>query len=477
MLTMIAWLDPDKEGKLKKQGHGVKTWKSRWFILKDSTLYYFKKKGDKKPKATIPLSGGLVSVYPKVRTHTLELYSIALDKFYYLQAEDQLDLNSWIQALKIACISATTPFNIKQDVDLDSATGFQNLPLEWEAVLLSSGITKNEVIEQSDAVLNVLKFSQKKLTRAQIWQWCTPMPDKEYIPSLHVLVSDPSRRDLFTNLQKIGTGGFGEVYVAFSEETKIDVAIKTISINKDNDIALCKEINFMKSSIHSNIVQYFDSFIVDNKQLWVVMELMDGGCLTDILSQFEHVNLDESHIAYVCLMTLRALNYMHLSHRIHRDIKSDNVLLNTKGAVKIADFGFSAQLTKERTLRHSTVGSPYWMAPELIDGDDYGIKVDIWSLGIMLIEMLESEPPYLDVPPLRAMFLITTEGIPPLKEKHKYSPELVHFYNECLEQDVEKRATSHQLLQHPFLLKACSPDKFAEVVYQTRRIFSLDSFN
>eukprot|EP01124_Arcella_intermedia_P020320 TRINITY_DN2779_c0_g4_i2.p1 TRINITY_DN2779_c0_g4~~TRINITY_DN2779_c0_g4_i2.p1 ORF type:complete len:116 (+),score=36.24 TRINITY_DN2779_c0_g4_i2:237-584(+) len=108
------------------------------------------------------------------------------------------------------------------------------------------------------------------------------------------------------------------------------------------------------------------------------------------------------------------------------------------------------------------------MAPELIEGQDYGIKVDIWSFGILLREMLESEPPYIEFPPLRALFMVTSKGIPPLKEEHKYSPELVQFYNQCLEKDVEKRPTSDLLLEHPFLLKACSPDQLVFVINQAR---------
>eukprot|EP01124_Arcella_intermedia_P020313 TRINITY_DN2779_c0_g1_i6.p1 TRINITY_DN2779_c0_g1~~TRINITY_DN2779_c0_g1_i6.p1 ORF type:complete len:480 (+),score=120.13 TRINITY_DN2779_c0_g1_i6:137-1576(+) len=479
---MDNWSSPDKEGELKKQGHVVKSWKTRWFILKNTNLYYFKKKGDVKPIDLVPLSGATVCVDSKMkREHTFELYSPGMDKLFYVQASTKEELNSWIQALEKACFTVGTPFNVKQKihVDFDSATGFEGLPPEWEASLKSSGITKNEVIAESGVVLDVLKFNDKlknKNTPAggPREDEYAPMPATESTLSLKDLVSDPSRKDLFTNLERLGGGASGEVYIAYWEEKKIQVAIKTIPINKENNILLCTEINFMKSSIHANIVQFIDSFIVDQRNLWVVMELMDGGCLTDVLEQFEYINMDESHISYVCLMTLRALNYMHTSHRIHRDIKSDNVLLNNKGEVKIADFGYAAQLTQERTFRHTVVGTPYWMAPELIRGQDYGVKVDIWSLGIMLMEMLESEPPYLEFPPLRALFLITTKGIPPLKEVHKYSPELVNFYSMCLEKDVEKRATSDQLLQHPFLLKACTPDKFAPVILQARAL-SLDS--
>jgi serine/threonine protein kinase len=167
-------------------------------------------------------------------------------------------------------------------------------------------------------------------------------------------------------------------------------------------------------------------------------------------------------------MTLRALRYIHRSHRIHRDIKSDNILLNSKGEVKIADFGYAAQLTEEKNKRRTVVGTPYWMAPELIRGHDYGTKVDIWSTGIMLMEMIEGEPPYLEYPPLRALFLITTKGIPPIQKPDLFSNDLIDFYDKCLEKDVDKRPEADYLLEHPFLRRACEHSHFAPVIAEAR---------
>jgi len=226
----------------------------------------------------------------------------------------------------------------------------------------------------------------------------------------------------------------------------------------------------MKESIHPNVVRYQDSFIVDQNFLWVVMELMDGGCLTDVLEMYDQLPLSETQVAYVCLQTMRSLNYIHEGHRIHRDIKSDNLLLNTRGEVKVADFGYAAQLTQDKQKRNTVVGTPYWMAPELIRGHDYGVKVDVWSLGIMVVEMLEAEPPYLKFPPLRALFLITTKGIPPLQNPEKWSSGLHHFLGRCLEREVEDRAETKELLEMEFLSTACSREEFAEVVKESKRL-------
>lgn len=132
---------------------------------------------------------------------------------------------------------------------------------------------------------------------------------------------------------------------------------------------------------------------------------------------------------------------------IHRDIKSDNILIGSRGEVKIADFGYAAQLTQQKTKRNTIVGTPYWMAPELIRGQNYDTKVDIWSLGIMIMEMAEGEPPYMEFPPLRALFLITTKGIPDLKDPGKWSSPFRQFVALCLEKDPEKRPDADELLK------------------------------
>eukprot|EP01121_Diplochlamys_sp_Union-15-3_P002769 TRINITY_DN1255_c0_g2_i2.p1 TRINITY_DN1255_c0_g2~~TRINITY_DN1255_c0_g2_i2.p1 ORF type:complete len:238 (+),score=41.19 TRINITY_DN1255_c0_g2_i2:243-956(+) len=223
----------------------------------------------------------------------------------------------------------------------------------------------------------------------------------------------------------------------------------------------------MKSSKHQNIVEYVDSYLVADK-LWVVMEYMDGGCLTEVLEQFDRIKLSEEEIALICFETLKGLSYIHTMHRIHRDIKSDNILLNLKGETKIADFGYAAQLTRQRDKRNTIVGTPYWMAPELIRGLKYDQKVDLWSLGIMIMEMAEGEPPYMDSPPLRALFLITTKGIPDLKKPSDWSAEFRDFVRLCLQNDVDSRADAATLLQHAYVKKACSPSVLAATIKKAK---------
>ena len=170
------------------------------------------------------------------------------------------------------------------------------------------------------------------------------------------------------------------------------------------------------------------------------------------------------------LQTLQGLKYIHQHHRIHRDIKSDNVLLTSDGQVKIADFGYAAQLTQEKSVRNTIVGTPYWMAPELIRGQNYDKKVDIWSLGIMVMEMAEGQPPYMEFPPLRALFLITTKGIPPLKSDYNWSEDMKNFVAQCLEKDAKTRPSAEDLLKHPFLKRSCDKTSLAVAIDKAKKV-------
>jgi p21-activated kinase 1 len=188
------------------------------------------------------------------------------------------------------------------------------------------------------------------------------------------------------------------------------------------------------------------------ENLWILMELMDGGSLTNIAT---FCDCQEAHIAYFAREVLKGLKYMHDHNKIHRDIKTDNVLIRSDGVVKLADFGYTAQLSGSGESRKSIVGTPYWMAPELIKAKPYSFPVDIWSLGIMCRELAEGEPPFVEYPPMRALFLIVSQGIPEISNKESRSPLFLDFLSRCLVPDPERRATAGELLKHPFLNTAC----------------------
>lgn len=396
-------------------------------------------------------------------------------------------------------ISGPKNFRNPIHVDFNSDTGFVGLPPGWEILLKSGGITKDEILANSAEVLQVLQFHENNFKPASPakpkdttpiienasgnqqpseFKKEVPEADSDDSPKVRKEKRKKSQGDLdwidpgdptliFTNLEKVGEGSSGEVFKGVLKETGEISAIKIISLSGEEKLSSIKnEILMMKSSRHPNVVEHKGTFIKDDK-LWVAMEYMDGGALTEVISICQ---ISEPQIACICKEILQAILAMHKGERIHRDIKSDNVLITIAGDIKLADFGYCVQLTEVADKRNSVVGTPYWMAPELIKGMDYGTSVDIWSLGIAAIEMAEGDPPYLEFPPLRALFLIATHGPPSLKEPEKWSDTFKNFLSCCLELDPQKRATAQELLDHPFLKLACPRRNLTPLILKAKEV-------
>ncbi|KAI5303723.1 signal transducing kinase of the PAK [Ascosphaera pollenicola] len=276
--------------------------------------------------------------------------------------------------------------------------------------------------------------------------------------------ADPTR--IYQSLDKIGQGASGGVYIAREITTNRCVAIKQmdLAVQPKKDLII-NEILVMKESKHRNIVNFIESYVRDGV-LWVVMEYMEGGSLTDVVT---YSMMAESQIASVCRETLLGLQHLHSKGIIHRDIKSDNVLLSMDGNIKLTDFGFCAQINDSNNNKRNTmVGTPYWMAPEIVKHQAYDFKVDVWSLGIMAIEMVDGEPPYLTEVPLRALYLITMNGSPQPREGGNLSASFHEFLAWALKVKPEKRASATELLGHPFLRKCAPLESLAPLVLAAR---------
>ena len=274
------------------------------------------------------------------------------------------------------------------------------------------------------------------------------MSDEQVMTKLREIVSPSVQMDRYTNKVKVGQGASGTVYSATDTKTGKPVAIKCMNLSQQPKKELIiNEIIVMREQQQENIVNYVDSLLVE-EELWVVMEYLEGGSLTDVVTE---TILNEGQIAVICRECLKALEFLHSKSVIHRDIKSDNILLGMDGNVKLTDFGFCAQLDAAAEKRNTMVGTPYWMAPEVVTRKAYGPKVDVWSLGIMAIEMVEGEPPYLNENPLRALYLIATNGTPELQNPEALSDTFKDFLCQCLEMDVSKRGSASELLKHDFM--------------------------
>ena len=376
-------------------------------------------------------------------------------------------------------------------VKKDSEGGLEGLPLEFESMLTAMMAVEERKNEENRLIGKEIVFFQQELNknipkyvyskplnclsqeRPNEQKMEAPMginPDIEIFKAFKedIKTTDAPPEDLgedwafeqikklcqssppteqYKPVGKLGRGACGTVYLAKDKATNSRVAMKNINLKRQDKKLILMEIRVMKDLHHKNIINYITSYVVKN-ELSVIMEYLAGGPLTDVVTQCV---MNEEQIAAVCKETTQGLNYLHSQGIIHRDIKSDNVILGMDGSVKLIDFGFCANVKGDEEKRKTVVGTPYWMAPEVINKKSYGKKIDIWSLGIMALEMKDGRPPYFDEEPLRAMFLIATHTKPEILNWDKCSKCFQDFVDKCLQRNSDDRPSAEELLEHPFL--------------------------
>ncbi|ELP88109.1 serine/threonine protein kinase PAK, putative [Entamoeba invadens IP1] len=344
-----------------------------------------------------------------------------------------------------------------------SDSGLTGFPEEWREKLKEAGFTGDEIKLNEDECKTVVTtgIPNDQPSRAT---FSSNVEEEEDDISGFTTLSDPDEN--YENLAKTLYGDEDE-YMATRKSDGMEVSLRRMRITKKTKRAVVREVSVLSKCKNKNIVQYVECYLI-NDMLWLVTELMNAGELTNVIDLHQSLPMKEPQIAYVCKQVLQALEYLHSMKIIHRDVKSDNILLHRSGAVKLSNFGFAAILTDKNPTRNSIIGTPFWMPPELIKSQNYDTKVDLWSLGITCREASDGTPPYMDLPPMKALFKITTSGIPPLQGN--WDDKFKKFLDRCLCVDPTQRATATQLLADPFLTMECTENEFVDFLDEVRKL-------
>ncbi|CDW55295.1 serine:threonine protein kinase 3 [Trichuris trichiura] len=278
--------------------------------------------------------------------------------------------------------------------------------------------------------------------------------------------------EVFDILCKLGEGSYGSVFKAVHKKSGQCLAIKQVPVDTDLQ-EIIKEISIMQQCDSPFVVKYYGSYF-KNSDLWIVMEYCGAGSVSDLM-RIRKKTLNEDEIAVILRDVLTGLQYLHSRRKIHRDVKAGNILLNTEARAKLADFGVAGQLTDTMAKRNTVIGTPFWMAPEVIQEIGYDCKADIWSLGITALEMAEGKPPYAEIHPMRAIFMIPTKPPPSFRNPNDWSAEFIDFVSVCLVKNPDDRPTAEELMEHVFVANVCNSSALIEAIQETLQLQELNS--
>lgn len=394
----------------------------------DSTLKI--EKGSRPPKGILRVQGRTVDELPK------DLKKLVKEtKLPNEQLNAHFDVLLYVLHFATKKVWVSDEKSQKKNPSLNSKKSNQDAQKKATA--------NSEVMKNSAPIVVTDKMDQKKKQLLKKRSSLLALENESF------KINHKNPKDFFKSLQKAGKGAFGNVFAAKSVATNSMVAIKRMPHKNAKDkIANINEVKYMAQCNHPNIVKFISCYEWKD-EFWLVMEFLEGGTLSDARAGHEFL---ENEISYVAKELLQALSYLHENGLVHRDLKSANIMMSVMGEIKLIDFGLSIE--QKHLKKPSMVGSPHWMAPEMINRQIYSSAVDIWSFGVSLLELTNRNPPW-NESKIKTMFLTATEGMKnPLTDPEKWSDSYKDFLSRVFEMDQFKRATAKELLQHPFLKQA-----------------------
>lgn len=377
--------------------------------------------------------------------------------------------------LNLSDIDRPRGYVVETEAKQEEGGKFTGLPPKIQALLAAAGLSKEEIENNfSDAVAVAsfhLDYSLEDFLNPTYILMGRFSMQETMDGAVNIKNQNPNKKYNYSKKDILGKGGYGKVFKCTKRGTDKAYALKIANVSKKRQIENEIKMHAL-SNKHPNVVSFYDAYLW-NEKLYMVVELMTAGSLTDFIVKLPpNTRWREEAIAYVIREMLRGLAFMHANYHLHRDIKSDNILLSSTGSVKLADFGFAVGLTREQSTRKTRLGTPYWMAPEIILKQRYNSKVDVWATGITLLEIAQGKPPHMGTEALKAMFLIKTSDAPRFRRPEYWSQELNHFLKISLRKNPARRATSAELLMHPALSdeRICGKGEFAKLLRSIKKL-------